>query len=118
MTILIAPLYFSKTDELLFGMTDKFSRTYAYYPNSVGFFEFWDPIMASMHLAPPSLFSALEEFFDARDTYWDNVKDPNTLDYIGSCKRFEDTRSALSTQIDIAYKDLSKKLRPPDITAK
>lgn len=123
MTKLVAPLYFSKNDYVLFGKTCKMHRTKDYDPNSKEYFNFWTPIEANMHLASPSLFSALENYLDTKDAYWDALYEHANMHNMFAetpegqrlNKKFDDALSALSLQIDIDYKDLKEKLRPPDV---
>lgn len=122
MTKLVAPLYFSKNDEMLFGKTSKLYRTHDYDPSSKEYFNFWTPIEINMHLASPSLFLALEKYLDVKNAYWDALYEHANMHNVfaetpeGSemNQKFDDARSALSLEINIAYKDLKSKLRPPD----
>ncbi len=123
MTKLVAPLYFNKADNILFDFTTSFHRERGFDPATKAYFDFWDPIMTNMHLAPPSLFSALEEYLDAKDAYWNELDEHyagnmyNLLAASTEGKRlienFNGKRSTLSTQIGIAYRDLKDKLHPP-----
>lgn len=123
---LVAPLYFNKSDELLFGRTHSFHRERDYDPGTKAYFNFWDIIKTNMYLAPPSLFSALEKYLDAKDAYWDELNDPRvgnmhnllarTAEGQRLIEKFDDARSTLSTEIDIVYRDLKNKLRPPNMT--
>lgn len=125
MTKLVAPLYFNKTDGILFDLTTSFHRERDYDPGTNAYFNFWDSIRTNMHLAPPSLFSALESYLSAKDAYWNELDEHfagdmhNLLAETDQGKRliknFDDARSVLSIQIDIAYRDLKNKLRPPDM---
>jgi hypothetical protein len=122
---LIAPLYFNKVDELLFGITNSFHREHGYELGTKAYFDFWDLIMTNMHLAPPSLFSTLERYLDAKDAYWEELDEhfagdmhsqlAKTAEGQRLIKKFHDTRSELSTEIDIVYKNLKKELRPTEI---
>ncbi len=68
---LIAPLYFNKNNDVYFGMTGRrLNRINEYDPNAMAYFRFWDHIMGCMHMAIPSLSFALEEYFDAKESYW------------------------------------------------
>ena len=52
MTKLIAPLYFRKSEEILFGKTTRFLRSRsAFDDNARVYFNFWDSIETNMHLA-------------------------------------------------------------------
>ena len=122
---LVAPLYFNKSDEILFGRTDSFNREHDYEPGTKAYFNFWDIIKTNMHLAPPSLFSALEKYLDAKDAYWDELNDhwagtmhssrAATAEGQRLIEKFDDARSTLSIEIDIVYRNLKDKLRPPDM---
>jgi len=121
MTKLVAPLYFRKSNEDLFGKIQKRYREKQYYNLDVKvYFDFWDPIEKNMHLASPLLFSALEEYRNAKEQYWDALeKHANMFNVFEESpegkvitRRFEDARSELSLQIGHDYKDIRGKLRP------
>ena len=72
MTKLVAPLYFRKSDKILFGKTTRFLRERTFDDTAKVYFNFWDAI-EYMHLASPSLFSSLEEYINAKELYWDGL---------------------------------------------
>ena len=121
MTKLVAPLYFRKSDNLLFGKTCRISRSRSAFDDDARvYINFWDSIETNMHLASPSLFSALEEYRNAKAQYWDALeKNANMFNALEEspegqviARRFEDARSELSLQIGHNYKDLRERLRP------
>ena len=93
-----------------------------YDPSRKEYFNFWTPIETNMRLASPSLFSTLEKYIDAKDVYWDALYEhanmhnafAETPEGHRINRTFDDTRSALSLEININYKYLKNKLRPPD----
>jgi len=124
MTKLVAPLYFNINDYLLFGKTSKIWRKEVGYSNAKEYFNFWDPIETNMHLASPSLFFALEKYLDVKADYWDALYEHANMHNVFAetsegqrlNQKFDDALSALSIQINIDYKRLKTKLRPPDMT--
>ena len=94
------------------GVVASFGGSGDYDPSYKEYFNFWTPIETNMHLASPSLFSALEKYIDAKDVYWDALYEhanmhnafAETPEGQRINRKFDDTRRALSLEINLNYK--------------
>lgn len=121
MDYLIGPLFSKKTDKILFGDS---SLSYRPQRNNADtswnwkvYYEFWDSIKTHMYLSTPEVVSALDDYFTARQNYWNGREDKlcssfkKTPDGRLRISEFEKKRSELNSQVYNRYKMLMNELK-------
>jgi hypothetical protein len=119
MTLLVGPLHSRQNAHFYFGLwrehrpwRDTIDGTFG----SKTYYDFWDGIMINMYLGEADLLSALQNYIDATEAYWDMVGNgwppafDNTTEGRQRIQWFETTREALRIETDRRYKNLRKEI--------
>jgi len=119
MTLLVGPLRSRQDAHFYFGLWREYQPKRDSIENAFGsknYFDFWDSILVNMYLGDTNLSSALQNYIDAKDAYWDMVgnKSPGSFDDIPEGKqkveRFGITKEALRLETNRRYKNLRSEI--------
>jgi|WetSurMetagenome_2_1015567.scaffolds.fasta_scaffold376937_2 hypothetical protein len=119
MTLLVGPLRSRQNSHFYFGLwrehrpsRDEWDDT----SNSKSYFNFWDIIMINMYLGDADLSSALQNYIDAKEAFWNMVGNSwppafdNTAEGRQRTQRVETTREALRIETDRRYRNLGEEI--------
>jgi hypothetical protein len=119
MTLLVGPLRSRQDAHFYFGLWREHPPSRNTIDDAFGsktYYDFWDGIMVNMYLGDADLLSALQNYIDAKDAYWNMVGNcwPPSFDDdpegIQRKRRVEITREALRIETNRRYNNLRSEI--------